>query len=106
LAASRIDTFKQMLEGDPSNTMVMFGLANEYLKAERWKDAIDILNKYLSHADDEGAAYGMLARAYEKTGNRDEARASYERGIKVAESHGHPSMAGDFQMTLDTDYAD
>ena len=29
---NRIEVFKQMLESDPSNTMVMFGLAKEYEK--------------------------------------------------------------------------
>ena len=106
MAASRIDTFKKMLEGDPANSLVLFGLANEYLKAEQWADAADALDRYLKQAEDEGAAYGMLARAYENIGRRDDARSSYERGIKVAEAHGHPSMAADFRMTLETDYAD
>src|SRR5919202_4693584 len=106
MAASRIDTFRQMLEADPENTMVRFGLANEYLKAERYDEAIVALTDYLERADDEGAAYGMLARALEKVGRRDDARAAYERGIKAAESHGHPSMAEDYRMTLSTDYED
>ncbi len=104
--ATRIDTFKQMLEADPENTMVRFGLANEYLKAEQYEEAVDALNDYLQRADDEGAAYGMLARALEKTGKREEARAAYERGIKAAESHGHPSMAEDYRFTLSNEYDD
>ncbi|MBV9960398.1 MAG: tetratricopeptide repeat protein, partial [Acidobacteria bacterium] len=54
MAASRIDTFKAMLESEPDNVLVRFGLANEYLKAERYEDAIDALNDYLQRADDEG----------------------------------------------------
>jgi predicted Zn-dependent protease len=106
MASSRIDTFKQMLDGDPSNTMVMFGLANEYLKAERWQEAVETLKAYLAIADDEGAAYGMLARAYERLGKRDDARTAYEKGIQVAGAHGHPSMASDYRMTLDMDYSE
>jgi predicted Zn-dependent protease len=103
---SRIDTFKQMLEADPENTMVCFGLANEYLKAERYDEAIAALKDYLARADDEGAAYGMLARACERVGRREEARQAYERGIEVAEAHNHPSMAEDYRMTLSTEYDD
>jgi predicted Zn-dependent protease len=95
-----------MLETDPDNTMVRFGLANEYLKAERYGEAIAALKDYLARADDEGAAYGMLARAYEKEGQRAEARAAYEAGIKAAESHGHPSMAEDYRFTLSSEYDD
>ncbi len=106
MAASRIETFTQMLAGDPENTLVRFGLANELLKAERYDEAIAALKDYLARADDEGAAYGMLARAYEKTGRREEAHNAYEQGIATAEAHGHPSMAEDYRMTLASDYED
>lgn len=104
MAATRIDTFVQMLEADPENTMVRFGLANEYLKAERYTEAITALTDYLQRADDEGAAYGMLARAYEKVGRREDARKVFEQGILAAESHGHPSMAEDYRFTLSSEY--
>lgn len=103
---NRIEVFKQMLDADPNNSMVLFGLANEYQKIEDWQKTIETLENYLSKADDEGAAYGMLAKAYERTGDREKARAIYERGIAVSNAHGHPSMAQDFQETLDLDYAD
>ena len=106
MAASRIETFKQMLESDPENNLVRFGLANEYLKEERYEEAIGALNDYLQRADDEGAAFGMLARAYEKIGKREEAREAYQRGIEAAQLHSHPSMAEDYRMTLETDYED
>ena len=106
MTISRIEIFKQMLESDPENTMVRFGLANEYLKAEQYEEAVAALKDYLERADDEGAAYGMLARAYEEVGKRDEARRAYERGIEVAQAHNHPSMAEDYRMTLSSEYED
>ena len=106
MATSRIDAFRQMLESDPENTLVRFGLANEYLKAEQYEEAIRALNDYLQRADDEGAAFGMLARAYEKTGQRERAREAYLRGIEAAQLHGHPSMADEYRTTLETEYED
>jgi predicted Zn-dependent protease len=103
---NRIEVFKQMIEADPSNTMVLFGLANEYQKIEDWQNVIATLEDYLAKADDEGAAYGMLAKAYERTGEREKARAAFEKGIEVSLAHGHPSMAQDYRVTLDLDYAD
>ena len=38
MGASRIDIFRMMLEGDPDNTAVMFGLAKEYEKAGRFDE--------------------------------------------------------------------
>jgi predicted Zn-dependent protease len=103
---NRIEVFKQMLESDPTNTMVLFGLANEYQKTEDWQKTIETLEDYLSKADDEGAAYGMLAKAYERIGEREKAKSALGLGIQVANAHGHPTMANDYRMTLDLDYAD
>ncbi len=101
---NRIEVFKQMLESDPTNAMVLFGLANEYLKAENYAEAVTALEDYLQKADDEGAAYGMLARAYERTDQADKAKEALERGVQVSDAHGHPSMAEDYRMTLESDY--
>lgn len=95
-----------MLESDPDNSMVMFGLAKEYEKLGQNEDVIALLEGYLAKADDEGNAYGMLAKAYDASGNREKAIESYERGIEVANQHGHPSMAGEYRMTLEMDYAE
>ncbi|MEO8072409.1 MAG: tetratricopeptide repeat protein [Acidobacteriota bacterium] len=103
---NRIEVFKQMIEADPTNTVVLFGLANEYQKAEDWQKTIETLEDYLSKADDEGAAYGMLAKAYENIRNREKAKSVYEKGIEVSMAHGHPTMANDYRMTLDLDYTD
>ncbi len=93
-----------MLASDPDNTSVLFGLAKEYEKVERWDDLVETLSEYLTRADDEGNAYGMLARAYLRAGNREAARRAYERGVEVAIAHGHPSMAEDFRMSLETEF--
>lgn len=103
---NRIEIFKQMLESEPNNAMVMFGLAKEYEKIGETDEIIALLEKYLSFADDEGNAYGTLAKAYEKKGLREKAIETYKKGIEVSLAHGHPSMANDYQMTLDLDFAE
>ena len=105
-AASRIDIFKQMLSTDPANTAVLFGLAKEYEKAGRDEELIETLNRYLEVAEDEGNAFGMLAGAYERTGQKDKARDAYQLGIETAERHGHPGMAEEYRMTLAGNYED
>lgn len=103
---NRIEVFKQMIAADPSNSMVLFGLANEYQKVSDWPNVVSTLEAYLAQSEDEGAAYGMLARAYMQTGDREKAREAYENGIEVALAHGHPTMANEFKMSLDLDFAD
>lgn len=103
---NRIEVFEQMIAANPDNTMVMFGLAKEYEKEQRHEDVIRVLEDYLSKADDEGNAYGTLATAYERTGDREKAIETYKKGIDVSLAHGHPSMANEYKMTLDLDFAD
>ena len=95
-----------MLEADPDNTMVMFGLAKEYEKLGRHTDVIELLESYLVKADDEGNAYGVLANAYALSGDRERAVATYNKGIEASMAHGHPSMANEYRMTLDLEFAD
>jgi predicted Zn-dependent protease len=104
--SSRIEIFRQMLASDPINTSILFGLAKEYEKAGLDCELIETLSRYLEVSDDEGNAFGMLARAYERTGQRDKAKESYERGVAAATAHGHPSMADEYRMTLSSDYED
>ena len=106
MTTSRIEVFEQMIASDPENTLVLFGLAKEYEKAGRHADVVETLAKYLAKSDDEGNAYGMLAAAHEKLGDREAAREAYRRGIEVAMAHGHPSMAGEYRMTLESEDED
>lgn len=105
MTASRIEIFEQMLAGDPANTAVLFGLAKEYEKAGDETKLIETLERYLAAADDEGNAYGMLARAYERSQQSDKARAAYQRGVDVAMAHGHPGMAEEYRQILDSEFS-
>lgn len=98
---NRIEVFKQMLEADPTNTMVLFGLAKEYEKLGQAEEVVKLLEEYIAKADDEGNAYGSLAKAYDALGNRQKAREVYAKGIEVSLAHGHPTMAGDYKFNLE-----
>ena len=103
MTQSRTEVFEQILQSDPANTAVLFGLAKEYEKADDNAKLIDTLERYLAAADDEGNAYGMLARAYERANQVEKARETYQRGIEVATAHGHPGMAEEYREILASD---
>jgi predicted Zn-dependent protease len=98
---NRIEVFKQMIEADPTNTMVLFGLAKEYEKLGQAGEVIKLLEDYIAKSDDEGNAYGSLAKAYDAIGDREKAKEIYAKGIEVALAHGHPTMAGDYKFNLE-----
>jgi predicted Zn-dependent protease len=101
MAESRIEVFKNMLAADAGNTAVRFGLATELFKAGQFEEAATELRAYLSHSDDQGAAYGKLAQALERLGRVEEAREAYRQGIAAARRHNHPGMAQDFEFALE-----
>lgn len=103
MSASRIQVFEQMLAADPNNTPVLFGLAKEYEKGGDDVKLIETLQLYLAASNDEGNAYGMLARAYERVKEPAKARETYERGAEVALAHGHPGMAEEYREILAND---
>ena len=94
---SRIESLLRMAESRPRDPRARFGLALEYERAGRWEDVVAQLKAYLALADDEGNAYGRLARALRELGRVDEARASYQQGIAAATRHGHPTMVMEFE---------
>ncbi|HET9441219.1 MAG TPA: tetratricopeptide repeat protein [Longimicrobiales bacterium] len=97
---SRIDVLKQLLDRNPNDARTLFGLANELEKGEQWNDVVEYLGRYLQIAEDEGNAWGRLGHALRMTGRPDEARAAYEKGVQIANAHGHPSMAAEFEEIL------
>jgi predicted Zn-dependent protease len=101
MSTSRIDIFKQMLVSDPINSSILFGLAKEYEKTGQTIEMIETLERYLAISDDEGNAFGMLARAYETAGQRDKAKEAYQRGIEAAARHGHPSMSEEYRQAVE-----
>ncbi len=101
MASSRLEAFREMVASDPTNALARYGLANELMKTEDYEEARAAFLEYLSLHDDEGAAYRLLAQANLKLGKVEEAREAYRRGIEAAQKHGHPSMAGEYEMSLE-----
>jgi Flp pilus assembly protein TadD len=96
----RIAALQRMLEKNPADTRVRFGLAAEFEKLGAWEQVAAQLQPYLDATDDEGNAWGRLGHALRQLGRSDEARAAYQRGIAAANRHNHPTMAMEFEDTL------
>src|SRR5215218_10221801 len=90
-----------MVADNPDNPTGLLALANEYQKAGRCEDEAAVLERYVSvHSDDEGNAYARLGDVLSRLGRRDEARATYERGVQQAEKYGHSGMAEDLRLAI------
>jgi predicted Zn-dependent protease len=88
MSQERIEAFKAMAEQQPEQEMVWYGLANEYVKLERWDEAADALGRVLKLNADFTAAYQMLGTALMNQGQRAEARRAWTEGVEVANRTG------------------
>ena len=92
---------RNLLAKNPGDPRAHFGLAAEYEKLERWHDVVHALQQYLALTEDQGNAWGRLGKALVHAGRAQEAREAYGTGIQQARKHGHPSMAAEFEQTLE-----
>jgi E3 SUMO-protein ligase RanBP2 len=98
---ARIESLAKMLAARPDDPRAHFGLAIEYERLARWPEVVSHLESYLALTEDQGNAWGRLARACIQTGNPARARAAYRHGIDAASRHGHPSMAAELEEELE-----
>jgi len=75
-------------------------LGNEYFKTQKHAEAVQALRRYLELADDEGAAYRLLAHSLERLGAIDGARSAYRDGLVVATRHGHHPLIDEYTQAL------
>jgi predicted Zn-dependent protease len=88
MAQSRIEIFAEMAKQQPEDAMIRYGLASEYLKAERWLEAVDALQTVIRINPDYTAAYQLLGTALANDGQAEEARRAWTEGIEVAKRTG------------------
>jgi Flp pilus assembly protein TadD len=99
--SDRAHALERMLAKRPDDPRLLFGLALEYLGADRLEEGVETLRRYLELADDEGNAWGRLAAALRPLGREDEARDALLRGIEAATRHGHPTLADELRAVLE-----
>ena len=84
MAQSRLDIFAEMARQQPDDAMVWYGLASEYMKAERWAEAADALRNVVRVNPDYTAAHQLLGTALANQGETEEARRAWTEGVRVA----------------------
>jgi Flp pilus assembly protein TadD len=100
MTASRIEALEQLLVQNPEDTTLHYMLGNEYFNAQEYDQAVTALRRYLSLADDEGAAYRLLAQSLDRLGKPEEARRAYQDGLAVATRHHHQPMIEEYTQAL------
>jgi predicted Zn-dependent protease len=100
MSQSRIDAFRSLLEEQPDEAVVWYGLANEYLKLESWTEAAEALQNVIRCNPDYTAAYQMLGSALLGQGKAEEARGVWTQGVAVATRTGAWSARAHMERLL------
>jgi Tfp pilus assembly protein PilF len=89
-----------MLQQDPNNSFARYGLAMEYSKTGELKNAVAEFKSLISHDSTYVAAYYHCGQALEKLGEVDDARATYEEGIKASTLKGDSHTRSEIEAAL------
>lgn len=99
---SRMDQILKMLEREPNDVFLNFGLAMEFVKANRLEDAVVQFQKVIDLDGDYTAAWFQKGNTLVTLGRLHEASAVLRAGIEVAERIGNQHAASEMGEVLAT----
>jgi tetratricopeptide (TPR) repeat protein len=83
---SRLDTLKEILERDPSDSFTRYALGLEFVSGGLLDEAAATFEELMTLDPNYHAVYYQLGKVYEGLGDIEKARKAYEKGIYVAAS--------------------
>ncbi len=82
------DALEKMLAKGVDNSLLRFGLGKGYLDAGDASQAAEHLQRCVEHDPQYSAAWKLLGKARQSTGNLDGARSAWQQGIEAAQAKG------------------
>lgn len=101
MSTSRIEALTRLLAADPGDATAHYMLGHEYFKAGMYREAAEAMGRYLARADDEGAAYRILAESLLRLERPEDARQAYRDGLAAATRHGHEPLIAEYTAALE-----
>jgi tetratricopeptide (TPR) repeat protein len=88
MATNRLELLRQMVSQNPDNSFARYGLAIELANSGALQQAAAEFRALLERDENYAAAYFHFGQALEKSGDVEQARAIYEKGIEVTTKKG------------------
>lgn len=101
----RIERLKQFLAASPNDAFLQHALALEYLKIGEDETAKNLFNQLLQQNEAYVGSYYHLAKLLERTGDKEGALATYEKGMRIAQAAGDRHAYSELQAAYE-DLAD
>lgn len=99
--ADRFKELTRLLEREPNDPFLRYGLAMEHKKAGRPDEALAWFAKTLEADGTYCYAYYQRGQVLEEQGKPDEAKKAYTDGIAAAKKCNDAHAAGEMQVALD-----
>ncbi len=88
MANPKIEQFKKILQMDPKDETLWFGLGKAYMGDENWEEAIPALEQCIQVRPNYSAAYYALAQSLQQLKQHEKCRTICDDGIAVATTNG------------------
>ena len=99
--SERLEKLAKMLEREPNDTFVLYGIALEYKKLGDPRAAMEFLDRTIGVDPGYCYAYHQKGLVYESNGDVEAARASYRAGVEAATKKGDEHARSEIQAALD-----
>jgi len=99
--SDRMRKLQSLLEKQPGDTFLLYGIALEYKKAGQTLEAIEYLDRVIGIDPGYCYAYHQKGLIHESTGNADSARQTYREGIAAAAKKGDQHAKGEIEAALE-----
>jgi predicted Zn-dependent protease len=95
-----LEQLQKLLEADPDDAFLRYGVAMEYAKQGRAQEAVAAFTELRRRHPEYVPGYFMGARALEQAGDMEAAKGLYREGIAVARKVGDEHAAGEMSAAL------
>ncbi|MCZ2155777.1 MAG: hypothetical protein LC114_18070 [Bryobacterales bacterium] len=101
MPGKRLEMIQEMLKQNPTDSFLLYSLANEYKNEGDLPKAISGYRHLMEVNPDYVAAYFHCGMALEASGDTDAAATTYDQGIEVARRIGDGKTLGELQAARD-----
>ena len=99
--SARLKELTRLLEREPDDPFLRFGVAMEHKKAGRHAEAVEWFDKTLAADPSYCYAHYHKAQTLEDAGDPDAARSEYQAGIAAAKKHGDNHALAELEAAAD-----
>jgi len=98
--SERLQKLTKMLEREPDDTFLIYGLALEHKKLGNRDEAIQLLDRVIALDPGYCYAYHQKGLTYESSGDTESAKSAYRAGIDAARKQGDTHAQGEIEAAL------